>query len=141
MALMAAVGAVPTLIQAAQGLGNPKDAERFAANADALARAQGGDPNALAFLKQRTGQYGIAFVPGYGEVGGWATDSAKGDAKAKYTVALARASVMTTGAQVGQAANEALGTVGYQVVPKLETWQIVALVGVVGFVAFSLLKK
>ena len=138
---MAAVGAVPTLIQAAQGLGNPKDAERFAANADALARAQSGDANALAFLKQRTGDHGIAFIPGYGEVGGWATASAKADAKAKYAVALARQSVTGAVASAGAAANEALGTAGYQIVPKLETWQVLAIVGVGAFVLFSLSKR
>lgn len=141
MALMAAVAAVPTIIQGVQGLSNPKNAERFAANADALARAQQGDVNALAFLKQRTGEYGIVYIAGYGEIGGWATADAKADAKAKYTLALTRQAVGTTAQQVGSAANEALGTVGYQIVPKLETWQILALVAVVGVVLFKFAKR
>lgn len=141
MALMAAVAAVPTIIQGVQGLASPKNAERFAANADALARAQAGDVNALAFLKQRTGEYGIAYVAGYGEVGGWATADAKADAKAKYTLALTRKAAGTTAAAVGSAANEALGTVGYQIVPKLETWQILALLAVGAVVLFKIAKR
>lgn len=137
---MAAVAALPTVVQTASSLRNPKDAERFAANADAFARAQAGDANALAFLKQRSGRFGIAFVPGYGEVGGWATDAAKSDANAKYTAALTRQAVGGTAASLGEAANEALGTVGYQVVPKVETWQLVAVAAVVAFLAYRALR-
>lgn len=131
MALMAAVAAVPTVVQTLSSIRNPKDAERFAANAAAFARAQAGDTAALTFLKYRSGRFGETQVPGYGTVGGWATDSAKADAYAKYTAAATRQAVGGTVEQLGEQANEALGTVGYQIVPKLETWHYVALGAVV----------
>ncbi len=140
MALMAAVASVPTLVQSVSGLFNPKDPERFAANAAAYSRAVSGDANALAFLKQRTGEYGIAFVPGYGETGGWASPNAKADAKAKYTAALGQNAVGGVASNLGNAANDALGAAGYQIVPKLETWQIVALVAVGALVLWKLSK-
>lgn len=137
---MAAVAALPTVIQTASSLRNPKDAERFAANADAFARAQAGDAAALAFLKQRSGRYGTMFVPGYGEIGGWATGSAKDDANAKYTAALTRQAVGGTVSQVGGVANEALGQAGYQIVSKVPTWQLLAVGAVVAFLAWRALK-
>lgn len=140
MALLAAVGTVPTIVQTLSSLRNPKDNERFAANAAAFARAQQGDADALQFLKYRSGRFGQAFVPGYGETGGWATDTAKADAYAKYTAALTRAAVGGTVQQVGEVANDALGTVGLQIVPKLETWQVLAIVAVVGFLVFKATK-
>lgn len=136
MALMAAAAAVPTLIQSAQSLTHPKDPERFAANADAFARARAGDADALAFLKQRTGEYGIQFVPGYGQIGGWASVAAKSDAKAKYTAALAFQAGNQTVSAVGAAANDALGEAGYQITPKPQTWQILAIVAVVGYLVY-----
>ena len=140
MALFAAAAAVPTVILSLSSLGHPKDAERFAANADAFARAQAGDSAALEFLKYRSGRFGQTSIPGYGTVGGWATDAAKTDAYAKYTAALTRQQIGGTVAAVGQAANEQLGQAGYQIVPKLETWQMVAIVAVVGYLAYRALK-
>jgi len=140
MALFAAAAAVPTVIQSLSSLGNPKDAERFAANAAAFAKAQAGDASALEFLKYRSGRFGVTNIPGYGAIGGWATDAAKTDAYAKYTAALTRQQIGGTVAAVGEAANEQLGQAGYQVVPKLETWQMVAIVAVLGYLVYRAVK-
>lgn len=140
MALMAAAAAIPTLIQGASSLSHPKDPERFAANATAFARARQGDSAALAFLKQRTGEYGIAFVAGYGEVGGWASGAAKADAKAKYTAALAFQAGGQAVAQVGEMANEQLNQAGYQIVPKAQPWQLYAIGAAVAFLVWRAYK-
>ncbi|MEW5918822.1 MAG: hypothetical protein AB1762_20640 [Gemmatimonadota bacterium] len=95
MALPAFIGAGVSIVQTAGPLvggllgGNRKDVERLTANKTAYDAALAGDNNALLFLKQRTGEHGVVTVPGYGQIGGWATDAAKNDAKVKYSAALA----------------------------------------------------
>lgn len=67
---------------------HPLDAERLKQDYEAFRLALGGDVNALAFLKQRSGRYGVAVVQGYENntpIGGWATDTAQNDAYLKYT--------------------------------------------------------
>lgn len=64
---------------------NKKDPSRLADNAEAYKKAAAGDRNALLYLRQRSGRFGQIEVPGYGVVGGWATDVAKNDAFQKYT--------------------------------------------------------
>jgi hypothetical protein len=70
---------------------HPKDAERFKANAEAYRLALAGQQNALQFLKYRSGRFGVETIgaPYNGEVGGWATQSAKDDAWKLYQSALA----------------------------------------------------
>lgn len=137
---MAAAAALPTLIQSASSLTHPKDPERFAANATAFARAKDGDQAALAFLKQRSGDYGIAYVAGYGEIGGWASAAAKADAKAKYTAALGFAAGAQAVGEVGAAANEQLKQAGYQIVPTAAPWQLWAIGAAVAFLAWRAFK-
>jgi len=84
------IGIVTTGVQVAGAItSGGKDGERLAANKAAFAAALAGDDNALLFLKQRTGEYGIVFVPGYGQIGGWAGSVGPADAKVKYNAALA----------------------------------------------------
>lgn len=91
-------------------LSGSKEPERLAENQQAYALALQGDANALAYLRQRTGQYGTAVVPGWNNnqpTGGWATASAKADAQSKYTLAKAKldgmAAVTTAAEQFDQA--------------------------------------
>lgn len=90
------------------GQGNAREATRLAANEYAYRLAITGDALALEFLRQRTGQAGILSAeaaapiwyrlwpsdPGDvgwgGALGGWATDSAKSDALAKFQDVMAR---------------------------------------------------
>lgn len=119
MALAVAIAAasqVATGIQSLSG-GNAKDGERLAANLTAYNRALGGDVNALAFLKQRTGNYGVATVPGYGEIAGWATATAKADAQAKYAALTTAGAVNTAIQSAGETVRETANAAGYDIVP------------------------
>lgn len=49
---------------------------------------QRGNQIAVLYLKQRTGEYGIVDVPGFGQVGGWGSPTAKAYAKRRYEEAL-----------------------------------------------------
>lgn len=94
--------------QFASLFGPGKEPKRLAANEYAYRMAVSGDPLALEFLRQRTGQAGILSAeaaapiwrrlwpadPGDigwgGALGGWATDSAKSDAQTKFQDVVAR---------------------------------------------------
>lgn len=88
--LMAAAGspsvqAFGTKVLSSIHIGHPnKDPEREAADDAAFEKAKAGDANALLFLRQRSGKFGIVDVPGYGQVGGWADAKMQDDAWAKY---------------------------------------------------------
>lgn len=119
MALAVAIAAasqVATGIQSLSG-GNAQDPERLAANLTAYNRALAGDTNALAFLKQRTGNYGVATVPGYGEIGGWATRTAKADAQAKYAALTTAGAVNSAIQDVGETVRDTANAAGYDVIP------------------------
>lgn len=147
MALPVFIAAAGTIAQSSGAIagllgGHPKDQERYAANRAAYEAALGGDDNALLFLKQRTGQYGVAQVPGYGEIGEWATDGPIADAKVKYNAALAARrgeTALTTAAQsfggkvqsaVDQVAGKAGETAGRQVGMAIFVAAIVILAAV-----------
>lgn len=145
MAAAAIIAASSQIISGVQSLsgGNNQDPERLAANSDAYARAQGGDANALAFLKQRTGEYGIANVPGYGQIGGWATPNAKADAKAKYNALTTAAGVNSAIASAGQQVRDVALSAGYDVHPTvggMKTEHLVMLAGV-AVVVFLYFRK
>lgn len=69
---------------------NPKDAGRLRSNSEAYSDAVVGDRSALTYLKARSLQTGTIPVepPWHGDpispAGGWATNTAKADAAAKY---------------------------------------------------------
>lgn len=132
MALIAAIQGAAALGGSLQGLFDPKDAERRQKTDDAYNRALNGDVNALAFLKQRTGEYGTVYVPGYGEVGGWATAEAKAYAKVKYQAALAVGSaqgqVQELIADVAPVVQTAAREAGYEILPQWVVWAGVAVV-------------
>jgi hypothetical protein len=133
------ISAAGTIIGAAQSIlgGNAKDAERLAANAQALSAANAGNDDALAFLKQRTGDHGVAFVNGYGNIGGWATPAAKSDAKVKYQAALAARSLQGTASQAGDAIQNIAQQTGHTIVPGTRSQlAIVAVVLVLALVVF-----
>jgi len=79
-------------------LGSSKDPERFKITDEAYNLAIAGNLLALAFLKQRTGDYGAVVIPGLeseGLIGGWGSAKAREYAKQKYAAAL-RATPPTT---------------------------------------------
>lgn len=137
MTLVTAVAAGSQIVSGVQSVlgGNDKDAERLAANMTAYQRALGGDANAAQFLRQRTGDYGVAAVPGYGEIGGWATANAKADARAKYNALTTAQSVNTAIAGAGATVRETANAAGYDIHPtvggmKTETVLLLAAVAV-----------
>lgn len=68
--------------------GGSKEPDRIRLTDAAFQQAVGGNQVALLFLKQRTGNFGIVDVPGQGQVGGWASQTAKAYAQRKYNEAL-----------------------------------------------------
>jgi len=70
-------------------LSSSKEPDRIKVTDIAFDRAISGDPAALLFLKQRTGQYGVINIPGIGDVGGWGSGTAKAYALRRYNEALA----------------------------------------------------
>ena len=85
VALVAAAEAGASLVRVlAPFLHGGREPDRIKQNELAYREALGGNPVALAFLKQRTGDYGTVSLPGFGNVGGWATSSAKADARDKW---------------------------------------------------------
>lgn len=94
-----------------------KDDDRKRANEAAYQAALNGDANALLFLKQRTGNYGTAFVPGYGSIGGWATAEAKADAQQKYSAALAALDAQQSVAGFGSTVQGIAQQTGHTIVP------------------------
>lgn len=139
MALIAAVQGAITLGSSVLSLFSPKDQERKAATDQAYNLAVAGDQNALLFLKQRTGNYGTVQVPGYGLVGGWATDPAKQYASQRYQAALNELSLMGQVEKVGEQASGFIKTTareaGYEILPQWAVW------GAVAVVAFLILSK
>ena len=132
MALIAAIQGAAAIGGSLQGIFDPKDAERRQKTDEAYNRAIQGDVNALAFLKQRTGEYGEQYVQGYGSIAGWATGEAKTYARVKYDAARA---VLATNGQVqniiDQAApvvQEAAREAGYEILPQWVVWGAVAVV-------------
>jgi hypothetical protein len=116
-----------------------RDPERQAATDEAFRRAVAGDANALLFLKQRTGDYGVIDVPGYGATGGWASPNAKEYARQKYAEAVRQLALMGQVTKVEQgiatAAKGAAQDAGYQIVPQWMIWAALAVV--VGIVVMS----
>ncbi len=138
---------LPVILSATSGiisgvtslLGDSKDPERFQRNQAAYDLAIQGDPNALLFLRQRTGQYGIVNVPGYGETGGWATATAKADALTKYNAAKAYLAADNVAATAGDTIQGIAQTTGNTIVPG--TKQEIALWVVAGAVGVFLLSR
>jgi hypothetical protein len=106
-----------SLWSSASDLIGGKDDDRKRANEAAYQAALNGDANALLFLKQRTGLYGTAFVPGYGSIGGWATDPAKEDARQKYNAATAALQGQEFVAGAGSLIQGAAQATGHTIVP------------------------
>lgn len=92
------------LLSAAQQLfslfsGHPQDKRRLQSNLEAFQAALNGNCEAVRYLKQRTGDFGIVPVgyapptdaangaPAGTPIGGWATQVAQGDALSKYSQA------------------------------------------------------
>lgn len=96
-----------SFIQSAVSLlhGDTKDPQRFAKNAQAYQAALQGDQNAAMFLDYRSGAHDpqTAMIPGYGEVGGWATGTAKADARAKFQQLSVAQTAGGLGSQIGNA--------------------------------------
>lgn len=136
------IASAGTIIGAAQTLigGNSKDAERLAKNAAALSAANAGNDNALAYLKQATGEYGIAYVPGYGNTGGWATEVARADAKVKYQAALAVRAGQNLAGDVGDVVQDVVQKTGNTIVPgtkeDLAKYAVLAVVAILALVLF-----
>jgi hypothetical protein len=132
MALIGAIQAGVSIWSGVQGLLDPKDAERNAKTDEAFRLAVAGDSNALLFLKQRTGEYGIVVVPGYGEVGGWASADARAYAKTKYEAALAQLRLMGQVEDWGDKAAPVVQGIareaGYELLPQWVVWAGVAVV-------------
>lgn len=149
MALPAIIAAGVGIAQGVQTLsgGSGKDPDRLAANAAAYAKALGGDRNAATFLKQRTGQYGVVNVPSYGEVGGWATATARADAVAKWEALQQTATIQTGIATVTSGVVDRVEQVtGRKIVALTPTqWAMLALGGValvvVGMMLFNKKKR
>ena len=120
MAITAIISAGATIAQGIQALSSGgKEDDRLAANQQAYSAAVSGDTEALAFLLQRSGKNGIAFVSGYGEIGGWATQSAQADAWSKYQAAKAAGAVVDTlGQAVGSSTAQGIAqATGNTIVP------------------------
>jgi len=112
------VTAAVSVIQGVTSLtGGSKEADRLKSNEAAYQAAINGDGNALLFLKQRSGMYGTAFVTGYGSIGGWATQSAKDDARVKYNAALGALDGQQTVADIGSGIQDIVQATGHTIVP------------------------
>ena len=62
-----------------------KEPDRIAANQKAETLALAGNAAALEFLRCRSVQNVVCGnIPGYGDIGGWATDTARADAQRRY---------------------------------------------------------
>lgn len=94
-----------------------KDAERKAATDNAFEAAKAGDEDALLFLRQRTGNYGTTLVPGYGDVGGWGSDTAKAYASTKYQQVLALRNAETAVGEIADRAQDIAQGAGVTIVP------------------------
>lgn len=80
------VGALKPL---ASLFGGGKETDRIRMTDAMYAEAIRGNQVALLYLRQRTGNYGIIDVPGFGQVGGWGSGTAKAYAQQRYNEALA----------------------------------------------------
>jgi hypothetical protein len=144
--LPAFITSAVSIVQGVQGIasGNAQDAERIAANERAYESAIAGDRAALAFLKQRTGDYGIASVPGYGSIGGWATDYAKNHARERYNAALQVLQIEGVAQTAGGLIQGVAQGTGNTILPgtkgELALWAGVAVVAVF-VVAFVLMRR
>lgn len=116
------ISSAATLFSSARDLiGGGDEPNRIRANDSAYQSALNGDPNALLFLKQRTGDFGIKFVPGYGEIGGWATDSAQRDARTKYEAALLALDGQQAAGALGGRVQDIAQQTGHTIVPGTKT--------------------
>ncbi len=144
MAIPAFISAGVTLLSSAQSLLGGKDGERQAANKAAYQAAIAGDDNALLFLKQRTGSYGVALVPGYGEIGGWATDAAKRDAQTMYDAAIKYRQVGEVVAGIGDTVQGVAQKAGVTIIPGTKqeiSIQLVVIVLAAFAVAWFVFRK
>lgn len=91
VAIAPIIAAAPSFIQAMGPLlGGSKEPERIAANQKAETLAIAGNAAALEFLRCRSVQGVVCGnLPGYGDIGGWATQTARDDAGRRYNNALA----------------------------------------------------
>lgn len=105
------------ILQDVNTLFSGKDGERMAANAAAFEAAKQGDENALMFLRQRSGNYGTTLVPGYGEIGGWATAEAKADASAKFQQVNALRNIESATGDLADKAQDVAQGLGVTIVP------------------------
>jgi len=133
------ITAVTSFVTAvAPWLGGSKEPDRIKITDIAFERAITGDPIALLFLKQRTGQYGVITLPQLGEVGGWGSSTARAYALQKYNQALAILGSprppATTPGPLAPIATQAAGVIGGM------SGQQLALLAVGAVVVFSLLK-
>jgi hypothetical protein len=142
-----AITAIVPILQGAQGLlgGNAQDAERIAANERAYdAAVNSGDRAALLFLRQRTGDYGVVEVPGYGSIGGWATDYAKTHARQKYSQALGVLKLDEVAAAAGEFVQGAAQATGNTILPgtkqELAVWSVVGI-AVIFLIAFMVMRR
>lgn len=148
MALIGAIAGGISLVNTATALfKDPKDAERFAKIDAAYALAVQGNENALAYLKQATGQFGVVYVPGYGNTGGFASPEAKQYALVKWNAAKVQLGLQGVVVDVTDklggvidkappavqetlkdAAQTAARSSGYEILPQWVVWGGLALV-------------
>jgi hypothetical protein len=95
------IAAAPSFIQAMGPLlGGSKEPDRIAANQKAETLALAGNAAALEFLRCRSVQNVVCGnIPGYGDIGGWATETARADALKRYNNVIG--TLGTTGAGGG----------------------------------------
>jgi hypothetical protein len=140
--LPVAITAGVSIIQGIQSLtGGSEEPKRLAANQDAFSKAAAGNADALAFLKQRSGKFGTAFVSGYGSIGGWATKTAQDDAWSKYqTILTSLAASDSIGSAVGDTAQSIAQATGNTIVPGTKSDVTVTLL-VLGVVIWIVAQK
>lgn len=142
MALPAFIGTGLGIINETRELFGGKDGERLAANKAAYDAAIAGDDDALLFLRQRSGNYGTTLVPGYGEVGGWATDTARSDANKKYNQVVGVRQAGAVADDVADAAQDLAQRGGVTILPgtqkEISTALIIGVVAVVLVVIVAL---
>lgn len=144
MAIAAAITSGVSILQGIQSLsGGAGDAPRLAANQAAFDLAIQGNDNALQYLQARSVKDVIQNVPGYGSIGGWATDTARADAAAKYQQALQVRKVDAVAQNAGAQVQTIAQKTGNTIVPltQAELLRYGAILLVLVVVAFVALRK
>ncbi len=137
------ISAGVSIFQGAQTLlGGSGDADRLAANQRAYDAAIQGDDNALLYLKARSLQGVFTNVPGYGQISGWATDTARADAAAKYQQAVQVRQVNGVAQRVGAQVQDLAGAAGYAIIPttQAEVVRYVVIAAAVGLALYLAVK-